>query len=60
VQLEVLVEVVDALREKGDLDLGRAGVTIVETVFGDDLGLLAIDDLGHAGVVSSLGFGPSS
>ena len=45
VDLEVLGEVVDAAGEQRDLHLGRAGVGLVEPVLGDDLGLLAIDDL---------------
>jgi len=45
VLLEVFVEVVDALREKGDLHLGGPGVGLVETVLRDDVGLLTINDL---------------
>ena len=44
VGLEVLVEVVDALREKGDLHLGRPGIAFVEAVLLDDGRLLAIND----------------
>src|SRR5688500_6037868 len=40
VHLEMLGEVVDALREDGDLHLGRAGVRVVEPVLGDRGGLV--------------------
>ena len=40
VHLEVPGEVVDALGEKRNLDLGRAGVGVVLLVFGDGGGLL--------------------
>jgi hypothetical protein len=37
VQLQVLVEVVDAFREKRDLNLWGAGVSIMQRVFFDDV-----------------------
>ena len=47
VGLQVLVEVVDALGEECDLDLGRAGVGVVLAMLGDDVRLVDIDLLGH-------------
>src|SRR5579885_3269023 len=48
VRLEVLGEVVDALREDGDLHLGRTGVRLVEAVLADRCGVI-----GHCGRANS-------
>src|SRR3546814_4523492 len=47
VRRQVLVEVVDALGEKRDLDLGRTRVRLVQAVLGDELRLEAVDLLRH-------------
>jgi hypothetical protein len=44
----MLGEVVDALTEEGDLDLGRSRVGVVQAMLGDDARLREIDLLGHA------------
>src|SRR5581483_3300713 len=56
VHLEVLGEVVDPLGEERDLNLGRAGVGVVQAVLGDDPRLRLVDLFGHA-VVSWKGCG---
>ncbi len=47
VRLEVFGEVVDAVRQQCDLDLGGTGVTLVLLVLGDDLGLNGLVVVGH-------------
>ena len=46
VVLEVILEGVDALRENGDLNLRRAGVSVLRSMFLDQLGLFFSSD-GH-------------
>src|SRR6476646_529903 len=54
VLLEVLGEVADAVRQQRDLNLGRAGVTLVRGVLGDDLLLgLRVGSNRHGGLLSS-------
>ena len=43
VHLEMLGELLDPLREEGDLDFGRPGVRFVEPVLPDQIRFLAID-----------------
>lgn len=55
VDLEVLGELVDALGQDGDLDLGRSGVGLVTTIAVDDALLAFRCDQVTASISSSLG-----
>ena len=60
VDLQVLGELIDALREDGDLDLGGTGVVLAAAIGLDDRGLLLLCDHGFFSFLEIVPAGPSN